>query len=837
MALFDGLFGSGSDGSNPAVGAGSSSFGDLLSDPTMLVALQMLANGSQKRLLTDPRGQFDGVIPLLLAATKQKNEMDTKKKLASLNPEADAAKLLGQAGTPAPGSAPSGQRVGGLGGLGGFPLSNFDAPANGVGETGVASAMPSMAGQPMPNVGGGADDLTTALIKQKEGFLSEPKWDRTALRAGFGSDTTTLADGTVVPIGKGMTVSKEDAERDLKRRIGEFQGGVRQTVGDDAWNALPDQAKAAVTSVAYNYGSIDKLPSLVNAIKAGDTGKIADAIESYAGHNDGINAKRRQDEAALVRSALNGGDQQMPQVRGNQVASIDPTFMPSPATPNKALDDRMRPGLGLSRLPDAAVMPADQARALPPGALSGDQSVSTPGIQPNAAPSSPAMTLAQAMSAKPPAGAPAGFSTDQAPSVAPAPVAAPQAPPATGNTGLDQMRKEAAAKAAAYGKAINAYSAAGKPVPETYKLNYENAMKILQPTEIEKALAAIPDLTPQERNKAMRKQAGIGPTEFDEKLDKAFPDPTDPRRQAAAQVALQMGPLEAGKKLDELVQRGIIKKGDADYSDNAKELYGIKKEKDPNSVQEAEWLLKATPEQRKAYMDNKAAGRPVNNTTVNNAVNPLISGGGKEADDIITSGREAANGIYTLHEARSQLDKPGGIISGFGADYLKNGQRIAAFFGADPSKVVNTESYVATVGQAVLNQAKALGANPSNEDARRINQILGGTTELNEKTMRNILDFQENLLRRKVKTANDVIDQYAETYGDNPDILKAVKARRIKEPGAYEKPKAEGAVALPDGYTADRAVSEAKAAIAAGKDPQAVMKRLQSLGIDPSQVK
>lgn len=208
----------------------------------------------------------------------------------------------------------------------------------------------------------------------------------------------------------------------------------------------------------------------------------------------------------------------------------------------------------------------------------------------------------------------------------------------------------------------------------------------------------------------------------------------------------------------------------------------------PSDIRSAKLYKDMTPEEKQAYMETKRAGANSQNTVINNATNPLIKGGGDEANDIITSGRDAANGIYTLHQARAQLDKPGGIISGFGSDYIKNGQRIAAFFGADPTKVVNTESYIAIVGQAVLNQAKALGANPSNEDARRINQILGGSTELNEATMRNILDFQEDLLRRKVRNANDMIDQYAESYADTPEIVKAVRARRVKEPPAYEKP-------------------------------------------------
>ena len=64
--------------------------------------------------------------------------------------------------------------------------------------------------------------LAAELLRQKEGIRSKPYWDVNALRAGYGSDTTTLADGTVKRITKDTVVSKEDAERDLARRVTDF---------------------------------------------------------------------------------------------------------------------------------------------------------------------------------------------------------------------------------------------------------------------------------------------------------------------------------------------------------------------------------------------------------------------------------------------------------------------------------------------------------------------------------------------------------------------------------------------------------------------------------------
>jgi hypothetical protein len=53
-----------------------------------------------------------------------------------------------------------------------------------------------------------------------------------ALRTGYGSDTVTLADGRVVPVTADTRVTREDAERDLARRVQtEFIPRAAQAVG------------------------------------------------------------------------------------------------------------------------------------------------------------------------------------------------------------------------------------------------------------------------------------------------------------------------------------------------------------------------------------------------------------------------------------------------------------------------------------------------------------------------------------------------------------------------------------------------------------------------------
>lgn len=148
---------------------------------------------------------------------------------------------------------------------------------------------------------GPAPKDAAGLIRSFEGYRDAPYWDVNAHRIGFGSDTVTRADGSVERVQKGMKIGREDAERDLSRRIDkEFVPGIVKMVGAQKWAGLSDPAKAALTSIAYNYGS---LPFVVaNAVvTGGGPEQIAQAVESLKDHNGGINSGRRAKEAAIIR--------------------------------------------------------------------------------------------------------------------------------------------------------------------------------------------------------------------------------------------------------------------------------------------------------------------------------------------------------------------------------------------------------------------------------------------------------------------------------------------------------------------------------------------------------
>ncbi len=152
----------------------------------------------------------------------------------------------------------------------------------------------SLPGSPAPvgNVAGGEQTLN--LIKRFEGYRSNAYWDVNAYRVGYGSDTYQTADGRVHRVQRSTVIARADAERDIARRAAEFQNTIRQQVGASVFNGLSPNVQAALTSVAYNYGS---LPSSVrNAAASGSVSAIANAVERLS-----ANKSRRAVEAAAIR--------------------------------------------------------------------------------------------------------------------------------------------------------------------------------------------------------------------------------------------------------------------------------------------------------------------------------------------------------------------------------------------------------------------------------------------------------------------------------------------------------------------------------------------------------
>ena len=167
-------------------------------------------------------------------------------------------------------------------------------------NTALNAMLMKAAGKDLQGITDGVEAAAT-ILRDREQFRADPYMDVNHLRVGFGSDTITLADNSVKEVVAGMKVSVADANRDLYRRIGEFNDTIKSQVGDKFTQFTAAQ-QGVLTSIAYNYG---KLPeSLAKVINAGGSDEqIAQAIRDLQTDNAGVNKDRRLYEAA----AFTGG--------------------------------------------------------------------------------------------------------------------------------------------------------------------------------------------------------------------------------------------------------------------------------------------------------------------------------------------------------------------------------------------------------------------------------------------------------------------------------------------------------------------------------------------------
>lgn len=140
--------------------------------------------------------------------------------------------------------------------------------------------------------------LAANVIAHFEGFISHAAWDVNAWRVGFGSDTEGPEQ---VPVRRGTSTTWQRALLNLQARIPQYEKVILLQLNDDTkWNFVPDNAKAALLSFAYNYGSLTE--HVLAALRSGNLSSVSRAVEDRGEDNRGVNAKRRFAEATLIAS-------------------------------------------------------------------------------------------------------------------------------------------------------------------------------------------------------------------------------------------------------------------------------------------------------------------------------------------------------------------------------------------------------------------------------------------------------------------------------------------------------------------------------------------------------
>lgn len=151
-----------------------------------------------------------------------------------------------------------------------------------------------------------------ALLRQSEGrggkSVAKPYYDVNAWRAGFGSDTTTDAQGVVRSVTQSARVSPADAERDLERRAAELIDVIKKRIGAERFGDFSAKQQGAIVSLYYNYGkNADRIKKdLEPILQSGTNEQIAAMVRSFANdkprtkNGKAVNYDRRMAEAAIL---------------------------------------------------------------------------------------------------------------------------------------------------------------------------------------------------------------------------------------------------------------------------------------------------------------------------------------------------------------------------------------------------------------------------------------------------------------------------------------------------------------------------------------------------------
>lgn len=151
------------------------------------------------------------------------------------------------------------------------------------------------------------------------------------------------------------------------------------------------------------------------------------------------------------------------------------------------------------------------------------------------------------------------------------------------------------------------------------------------------------------------------------------------------------------------------------------------------------------------------------------------------------SASAARDDIDAIYRARAELDKPGNIINGAFAEkrlFLSKAANLLGVPNAD--KINNTEAYQAAIGQRVAAMVKAFGSGTaiSDGDRRFAAAMAGGNIDLDEKSMRRILDIGEKAGRGKIDYHNVLVDKVVKS---NEGLKSARDTYVVRVPDAYKK--------------------------------------------------
>jgi hypothetical protein len=253
------------------------------------------------------------------------------------------------------------------------------------------------------------------------------------------------------------------------------------------------------------------------------------------------------------------------------------------------------------------------------------------------------------------------------------------------------------------------------------------------------------------------------------------PTPTAPEMDAAKAKLSQMVAI--------LRDRNVSPQEKKTTAKMAEMLAGnlLQGDKPTDEVREFQYAEK-NPAFKQYKMDLKKAGSTNVTTTVGGGSDKQIF---DAMDESSKTARQTAVGLTGLREAKQAIE--GGAITGFRADDRLSLQKAAAFFGADPTKVANTETFKAAIAPQVAAVLKSTvgTANISNTDREFAEKAAGGNINLDEKSISRLLDIMERASVGQLEAHQKRLDK---VYSDPEKFARERALFGVEMPAAPVRP-------------------------------------------------
>jgi len=191
-------------------------------------------------------------------------------------------------------------------------------------------------------------------------------------------------------------------------------------------------------------------------------------------------------------------------------------------------------------------------------------------------------------------------------------------------------------------------------------------------------------------------------------------------------------------------------------------------------AERAKWGIQ--PDDKKAYTIRgneapKVIGGSGQNITINTGQDKLVEIAADQFKGHLAAMDQARQTLQATASIRDQLNAPGGVITGAVAGDRLALQKVGRLLGvAQPEAITNTEALSAAAGPLVLATVKGLGSGSgiSNADREFAERIAGGSTSLDETSIRRLIDIQEQAANEKLTRSQGIVNQLIQT---NPNLV------------------------------------------------------------------